>query len=146
MKYIPKIICILLLLTSLAVLLVPCWQEAGESVSAADYILQPDEHKDLTKHLRDVTDKKDLTTRYALPIFLLLVTSAIGAVIGLIKIKTIIPNICTVLVGALGLFVYLTNVVLKSGAITAAGMIVSVVMLLWGLADLFLFRMNKRGD
>lgn len=146
MKYISKVICILLLLVSVVLLLLPCWTAEDASVSAAEYILNPSDHKTLTKQLRDVTDNRDLSTRNALPIFVLLAVSAAGAVFSLLKIKTDIPCICVVLAGAIGVFTYLTNTALKVGTIAPAGLAVSAVMLLLGAAILIISRVTKKGE
>lgn len=146
MKYISRVICILLLLTSVMLLLLPCWTEEDTSVSAAEYILHPADHKMLTRQLRDVTDERDLSTRNALPIFVLLAVSAAGAVFSLLKINTDIPCICAVLAGAVGVFTYLTNAALKVGAIAPSGLTVSAVMLLLGAAILIISRVTKKGE
>ena len=146
MKYVLNVICILLLLTSLVLLTLPCWAEEEASVSAVEYILHPSDHKVLTRQLRDITDTRDLTTRNALTIFVLMVASAGGTVFSAVKLKTNIPGICAALVGAVGLFTYLTNAGLKSGTITPAGLIVSAVMLLLGVAMLIYPRVTRKGE
>ncbi len=146
MKYIPRIICILLMLTSLALLFMPCWTEAGTSVSAVEYVAHPEAHRDLTKLMRDYTDTKDLTTRNALTIFLIAVLSAAGSVFSLFKIKTAIPCICATVTGAVGVFAYLTNPVIQTAYIASAGLIVSEIMLLLGAATLILTRATKKGE
>lgn len=145
-KYILKIICILLLVGSLTLLLLPSWTVEGEDISAAEYVLHPGDYKDLTKEFRDITDSRKLTTRNALPIFVLLVASAGCAVLSLVSIKKDAPVICTPLTGALGVYVYATNILLKAGKLALCGTILSAVMLLVGAGVLVYFRMNRTDE
>lgn len=147
MKYALKILCIVLMLASMAVLLfLPCWTVEDESVSAAEYILAPSEYRTLTKELREITDSKKLVTRNALPIMVLLMGSAAGAVFGMIKIKKRLPEICAILVGFVGIFVYLTNKMIKTGKIGLLGLILSTIVLLAGIATLVHSQISKKGE
>lgn len=147
MEYALKILCIVLMLASMAVLLfLPCWTVEDESVSAAEYILAPSEYRALTKELREVSDSKKLTTRNALPIMVLLVGSTAGTTFGIIKIKKRLPEICAVLVGIVGIFVYLTNAIIKTGKIGLLGLILSAIVLLTGIATLIHSQTSKKGE
>lgn len=133
-RYIVRGICILLLICSLVLLFMPSWLVNDESVSAAEYVLNPGEHKDVTKAFRGMMDSKKLTTRFALPIFVLLVINCFAIAFSVLKIRKSSSPLLTSLVGAIGVFAYLTNVLLKAGSFALIGPVLSVIMVAAGIA------------
>ncbi len=142
-KYIMKIVCILLLVSSLAVLFMPSWVSDDVEVSPAEYILHPGDYKTLTREFRDITDTKKLTTRNALPIFVLMALSGACAVFSIVRIKKDLCAVLTMLIGILGVYVYSNNVLLKAGQTHMVGFVLSVVMIVTGLAILAYLRLQK---
>lgn len=137
-----KILCLLLLVASIAVLFLPCWEYEGdereESASVADYILRPDEHRQLTRELRDTTDNKKLTTRVALPLFILLLGCIVLTIASVLLFKSSIPALSCVVVGVAGIYVYMTNVIVKVGSLWLIHVLFYVVILMAGVLQMVL--------
>lgn len=113
-KNLCSIICLVLLLASIVCMFVPCWTYEGKegvtSVSVADYISVPQDHRELTTLFREYTGAKKLTTSVALPLFVLLLAGIAALVAGVLKLKTLVPALCCTALGALGLYTGLTNI------------------------------------
>lgn len=133
MRYLIKGICILLLICSLALLIMPSWLINDVSVSAAGYVINPGDYKDLTKEFRGLMDAKKLTTRFALPIFILLVANCAALIFSILLILRNGTTLLTSLVGGIGLYVYMTNVLLKAGSFAVLGPILSIMMVIVGI-------------
>lgn len=133
MRYFVRGICILLLVCSLAMLIMPIWLINDVSVSAVEYVINPGDYKDLTKEFRGMMDARKLTTRFALPIFVLLVVNCIALVFSMLLIWKNGTPLLTSLVGGIGLYAYMTNVLLKAGSFAVVGLILSVIMVIAGI-------------
>lgn len=133
MRYLIKGICILLLICSLALLIMPSWLINDVSVSATGYVINPGDYKDLTKEFRGLMDAKKLTTRFALPIFILLVANCVALIFSILLILRNGTTLLTSLVGGIGLYVYMTNVLLKAGSFAVLGPILSIMMVIVGI-------------
>ena len=141
-KNICSIICLVLLLATIVCMFIPCWvYEAKEEMvaaSVADYITVPQDHRELTTLFRDYTGAKKLTTSVALPLFVLLFAGIAALVAGLLKLKTLTPAICGVVLGALGLYTCFTNIPLMLSTMYMPLMILYGLMLASGLVQLLL--------
>lgn len=146
-KNILNIVCLILLLASVVCLFVPCWAyEADEgtvAVSVVEYISDPGSHRTLTRLFQDYTGEKKLTTRTALPLFVLLVGGIAAIVGGALKFNTAIPALCAVCLGTLGLYVYLTNVPVMLGTMRIPQMIIYGLMFVSGVVQLVLMFRRK---
>lgn len=135
-----SIICLILLLASIVCLFLPCWtyEAKGEtiSISVMDYVSFPQDHKELTNMFREYTGEKKLTTGVALPLSALLVVGAAALIAGVRKLKSLLPAICGVVLGGLGLYICLTNIPLMLGAMRMPLMILYILMLVSGLAQM----------
>lgn len=133
MRYFVRAICILLLICSLALLIMPSWLINDVSVSAAEYVINPGDYKDLTKEFRGMMDSRKLTSRFALPIFALFAMNSFALAFSVLLIRKNSSSLLTSLVGAFGIYVYMTNVLIKAGSFAVMGPVLSVIMVIAGV-------------
>lgn len=149
-KYMVKVLCLLLLVVSIAMLFLPCWEyesdEGIESASVAEYILYPDEYRTLTRELRDTMDSKKLTTRMALPLFVLLLGGVVLSIASLLLFKSSFPGYSCLVLGTAGIYVYLSNIIVKVGNLWFVHLCFYVVMLIAGILQILLSYKAKKAD
>lgn len=130
-------ICALLMIVLLVMQFTPFWHygEAGESCSISGYVWFPSDQKDLESWLGTQADGHDLNSFVGMPI-LVLVLSAVGAVLCLIKpdkgMTTLLPTLC----GAVGGIAYLTTPALKLGSGWAWHLLICIALLALGVCSL----------
>jgi len=130
-------ICALLMIVLLVMQFVPFWHfgEAGESCSISSYVWFPSDYKDLESWLDTQAEGHDLNSFVGMPI-LVLVLSAVGAALCLIKpdkgMTTLLPALC----GAAGTWAYLTTPALKLGAGWAWHLRICIALLALGIYSL----------
>lgn len=128
------LVCAVLMIVLLVVQFTPFWHygEAGESCSISSYVWFPSDHKELETWLGEQDGAHDLNSFVGMPI-LILVLSAAGAVICLIKpdkgASALLPAVC----GAAGMIGYLTTPALKLGAGWAWHLLICVALLALGV-------------
>ena len=136
LKKIINLILVAAMLLNLFFLFQPYWTYGdGETASVAGYVLLPKEHKALTAQLKDITNQKKLLTNVAFPLFLLLLLNVLGAVSGLLLIKTRTAGIFALINGVAGIVVFMTDVIVKGQPLWTALMVVFAVTAVLGLAQ-----------
>jgi len=130
-------ICALLMIVLLVMQFTPFWYygEAGESCSISGYVWFPSDQKDLESWLGTQADGHDLNSFVGMPI-LVLVLSAVGAVLCLIKpdkgMISLLPTLC----GVVGGIAYLTTPALKLGSGWAWHLLICIALLALGIYSL----------
>lgn len=149
-KYIVNVLCLLLLVVSIAMLFLPCWEyerdEGMESASVAEYVLYPDEYRTLTRELRDTMDSRKLTTRMALPLCVLLLGGIVLSIASLLLIKSSFPGYSCLALGTAGIYVYLTSVIVKVGSLWFVHLSFYAVMLIAGVLQILLLYKAKKAE
>ena len=142
-KTVIKIICLLLVAASLALLFLPCWTAGEASISPAEYIYRPSRFRSLTTELRPVMNTKKLATRNAMPIFVLLVLNIVLFISGILKIKSNAPAICCLVIGMIGMCVCIISPIIRYGTMLNIRIVLYGVMILFGLAAAVLCRSHE---
>lgn len=135
-----NIVCALLMLAVLALQFAPYWHygEAGEmSASIGQYVWFPTDYKDLDSHIAQQVGGDYSINQMVLTPIVLLVLSAAGAVLGLMKpgakATAIVPTVCSLA----GVWGYLTSPALKLGSTWGGHLAVCVLLLACGAVTLW---------
>ena len=132
-----NVICAVLMAVLLVLQFTPFWHygNAGESCSIGGYVWFPSDHKELENWLGIHAEGHDLNSFVGMPI-LVLVLSAIGAAVFLIKPVTgwtaVFPTAC----GAAGMMAYLTSAALKLGSGWTWHLLICIALLALGAFSL----------
>ena len=143
-KIIMKIICLLLVAASLALLFLPCWTAGEVNVAPAEYIYRPSRFRSLTTELRSVMNTKKLATRNAMPIFVLLALNIVLLVCSILKFKSNAPAICCLVIGMIGMCVCLISPIIRYGTMLNLRIILYGIMILFGLTAAVLCRSKEK--
>lgn len=140
-KRIINLILVAVLFLNLAMLFQPYWSygEEGETASIGGYVMLPKEHKNLTKELREVTGERKLLTNVALPLFVLVLINILGAVVGLLMLRTRAAGIFAAINGVAMIFVFMTDIIVKGQPLWMTFVILGGVTAVLGIAQLMAF-------
>lgn len=132
-----NVICAVLMVVLLVLQFTPFWHygEAGEACSISDYVWFPTDHKDVESWIAGQVEGHTLNGFVAMPI-LVLVLSAVGAVLCMVKLDNgwmaLLPTAC----GAVGSVAYLMDAALKLGAGWMWHLVICIALLALGILNL----------
>lgn len=131
-------VCAALLLILLVMQFTPFWSIDSGSVSIGGYIWFPSDHTDLTSHLQDTLGADFTINNILAPCLLMLVLSAVGAVMSVIKAATVIPSLLSAACGVSGFIGFLTTPALRLGTMWWFQLILCVAQIACGVYALYL--------
>ena len=140
------VICAVLMAILLFLQFAPFWHygEAGETCSISSYVWFPGDHKALENWLISQADGHDLNSFVGMPI-LILVLSAIGTVICLLKPDKSLTPVLPVGCGLAGVIGYLGTPALRLGAGWVWHLLICVALLGLGIYGITQWVMELRG-
>ena len=143
-KTVMKIVCLLLVAVSLALLFLPCWTAGEANISPAEYIYRPSRFRSLTTELRPVMNTKKLATRNAMPIFVLLALNIVLLVSGILKLKSNAPSVCCLVIGMIGMCVCLISPIIRYGTMLNLRIALYGIMIVFGFAAAIRCRSHEK--
>lgn len=139
-KKIINLILVAVILLNLTLLFQPYWTYGEEeSASIGGYVMLPKHHKDLTKELKEITGERKLLTNVALFPFVLILLDVLGAVVGLLLLKTRLAAIFAAISGAATVFVFMTDIILKGQPLWMPCVVLGAVTAVLGMVQLSVF-------
>lgn len=133
-------VCAALLLVLLVMQFTPFWHipESGEAVSIGGYIWFPTEHTDLTSYLQETISEDFLVNNVLIPCILMLVLSAFGIVLCVIKAGDLLPSLFPAACGLSGIIGFLAKPALRLGSGWVWMLLISIVLLAGGVYAIWL--------
>ena len=127
-------VCAALLLVLLVMQFTPFWHygEAGETVSISGYIWFPSDHNDLTSYLQQMVGSDFTIDTILVPCILMLLLSAAGAVLCVIKPGEWLASLLAVACGLSGVIGFLTCPALRLGSAWAMQLLLCILLLCGG--------------
>lgn len=147
-KKLVNLILVVVMLLNLVLLFQPYWTygEDEEVASIAGYVLLPKEHKELTKELKEITGERKPLTNVAFPLFLLILVNVLGAVVGLLLLKTRSAAIFSLASGLATVYAFMTDIIVKEQPLWVPCLILGVVTAVLGLVQLIVFDYYSEDD
>lgn len=141
-------VCVLLMLGILVTQFLPFWTygDPAESVSINGYVWFPDKHTDLSKELQayflEPVKVKLVVNSVATSSLLLLVASALSAVVLVFKSKKALFSLLPLATGAIGLYQYLGNGLYQLGMNWQIHLALCIAAIVVAAVNLVLFVVN----